>query len=72
MFECNICFETAFEPVVTRCGHLSEARIPWKNGSIGVFLEGFCGDFVACTVYIIDVQTLDRQGHEGHGCTDGQ
>ncbi|CAK9009982.1 unnamed protein product [Durusdinium trenchii] len=22
MFECNICFETAFEPVVTRCGHL--------------------------------------------------
>lgn len=43
MFECNICFETAFEPVVTRCGHLSEARIRWKNGSICVFLEGFCG-----------------------------
>lgn len=21
-FECNICFETAHEPIVTRCGHL--------------------------------------------------
>ena len=26
MFECNICFETAFEPVVTRCGHLFAAQ----------------------------------------------
>ena len=22
MFECNICFETADEPVITPCGHL--------------------------------------------------
>lgn len=21
-FECNICFENAYEPIVTRCGHL--------------------------------------------------
>lgn len=57
MFECNICFETAFEPVVTRCGHLSEARIRWKNGSSCDFWK----DFVAESgVY------SDRQGHKGH------
>lgn len=40
-FECNICFENAYEPIVTRCGHLVSSLLPFLHDLIctSVLLE---------------------------------
>ncbi|KAH7648822.1 hypothetical protein FG379_002292 [Cryptosporidium bovis] len=55
-FECNICFENAFEPVVTRCGHL----YCWN--CIYLWLDRGYGDCPVCKAGVTQENVIPLYG----------